>query len=128
MVMQCSVKGFFLQDCEGTESLLCNSPHRLTFTWWGCYGLCLRHKPTKLARSFCSVLLSVSVFIYGPFKYFSLHEFSRQLSAFSFCSSGLSFYALSLISTICLFMKVSLSPDIIPVSYTHLTLPTRRTV
>ena len=27
-------------------------PHRLTFTWWGCYGLCQRHKSTKLAHSF----------------------------------------------------------------------------
>ena len=26
-------------------------PGRLTFTWWGCYGLRLRHKPTELAHS-----------------------------------------------------------------------------
>ena len=34
---------------------------RLTFTWWGCYGLCLWHKPTELARSCYSVLVSVPV-------------------------------------------------------------------
>ena len=39
------------------------SPRGLTFTWWGCYGLCLRHKPTELAHSFHSVLVSVSVFM-----------------------------------------------------------------
>ena len=27
--------------------------HRgLTFTWWGCYGLCFKHTPTELAHSF----------------------------------------------------------------------------
>ena len=35
----------------------------LTFSWWGCYGLCLRHKPTELADSLYSVLVSVSVFM-----------------------------------------------------------------
>ena len=37
--------------------------HRLTFTWWGCCGLCPWHKPTELARSFYSALVSVSVFM-----------------------------------------------------------------
>ena len=37
------------------------SPFGLTFTWWGCYGLCPRHKPTELAHSFYSVLIFVSV-------------------------------------------------------------------
>ena len=37
------------------------SPRRLIFSWWGCYGLYLRHKPTELAHSFDSVLVSVSV-------------------------------------------------------------------
>ena len=40
-----------------------NSARGLTFTWWGCYGLCLTHKPTELAHSFYSVLVSVSVFM-----------------------------------------------------------------
>ena len=39
------------------------SPRGFTFTWWGCFGgLCRRHKPTELAHSFYSVLVSVSVF------------------------------------------------------------------
>ena len=38
-------------------------PRGLTFTWMGCYGLCPRHKPTELAHFFCSVLVSVSVFM-----------------------------------------------------------------
>ena len=36
-------------------------PHGLTFSWWGCHGLCLGHKPAELAHSFYSVLVSVSV-------------------------------------------------------------------
>ena len=27
-------------------------PRRLTFTWWGCCGVCQRHKPTELDHSF----------------------------------------------------------------------------
>ena len=33
-------------------------PRGLTFSWWGCYGLCLRHKPIELAHSLYSVLVS----------------------------------------------------------------------
>ena len=43
---------------------------------------------------------------------FQFHKFSRQLSAFSLCSSNLNSASLVL-STIYRFMKVSLSPDII---------------
>ena len=40
------------------------NPYRLTFTWWECYGLCQRHKPTELAHSFFySALVYVSVFM-----------------------------------------------------------------
>ena len=78
-------------------------PRRLTFSWWGWYGLCPRHKSTELAHSFFySVLVSVSVFmalstvfhsinspensplshsvlpvlfcLIGPFNYISLYE------------------------------------------------------
>ena len=35
---------------------------RAPFSWWGCHGLCLRHKPAELAHSFYSVFVSVSVF------------------------------------------------------------------
>ena len=111
----------------------------LTFTWWGCYGLCLRHKPTELAHSFYSVRVSVSDFmtfqlyfilctlpttlrfltlffwpvsfcLYGPFSCISFHEFSRQLSTFSHCSSGL-ISALLVLSAIYLLIKVSFIPD-----------------
>ena len=77
-----------------------NCPHGLTFTWWGCCGLCLWRKPTELARSFlfCSC---VCFCLYGRFNCISFHKFSRQVSAFLLCSSGL------------IFMEVSLSPDII---------------
>ena len=50
--------------------------------------------------------------VYGPFNCISSHKFYRQLSAFSLCSSGLP-SALSVLSTIYLSVKVSLSPDII---------------
>ena len=73
---------------EKSSSSCLGSLRGLTFTWWGCYGSCLRHKPTELAHSFYSVLASVSAF-YGPFNCISFHKFSRQLSAFSLCSSGL---------------------------------------
>ena len=41
--------------------LVLGCPCGLTFTWWGCYGLCPKHKPTELAHSFYPVLVSVSV-------------------------------------------------------------------
>ena len=34
-------------------------PRRLTFSWWGCYCLSLRHKPRELAHSFYFVLVPV---------------------------------------------------------------------
>ena len=53
----------------------------LTFTWWGCCGLCFWHKPTELAHSFlfCSC---VRFCLYGPFNCISFHKFSQQLSTF----------------------------------------------
>ena len=81
---------------------------RLPFTWWGC---CHRHKPTEPAHSFL-VCSCVYFCLYGPFNCISFHKFSRQLSAFSLCSSGL-ISALLVLSTIYLFMKVSLSPNVI---------------
>ena len=86
-------------------------PRGLTFTW-RCYGFCQRHKSTVPAHSFlfysCVLFLS-----YGPFNCISFHKFSRQLSVFSLCSSGL-ISAVLVLSTICFCMKVSFSPDIIP--------------
>ena len=48
-----------------------------------------------------------------PFQLYFIHKFSQQLSVFSLCSSDL-ISALFVLSTICLFIKVSFSPDIIP--------------
>ena len=48
--------------------------------------------------------------LYGPFNCISYHTFSRQLSAFSLCSSGLISALLVLSTIIHLFMKVFLSP------------------
>ena len=92
-------------------SLLRRSPRGFTFSWWGCCGLCQRHKPTELAHSFLFCSCVYFCFI-DPFNWISFHKFSRQLSAFSPCSSFLN-SALLVLSTIYLFMKVSLSPDII---------------
>ena len=63
-------------------------PCGLTFSWWGCYGSCLRHKPTERAHSFlfCSC---VCFCLSSPLNCISFHKFSRQLCAFSLCSSGL---------------------------------------
>ena len=81
-----SVGSYPETSSHATCCLLSDSHRGLTFTWWGCCGL------------------------YSPFNCISFNKFSRQLSAFSLCSSGL-ISALSVLSTIHLFMKVSFSPD-----------------
>ena len=88
-----------------------SSPRGLTFTRWGCCGLCLWHEPTELAHFFlfCSC---VCFCLYCPFSCISFHKFSWQLSAFSLFSSGLISASLA-VSNIYLFIKVSLSPDLI---------------
>ena len=85
-------------------------PRRLTFTWWGCCGLCQDINQPNLPTPFYSVLVPISVF-YSPFNCISFYKFFRQLSAFSLSSSGLH-SVLLVLSTVYLFMKVSLSPDI----------------
>ena len=85
-------------------------PRWLTFTWWGCYGLCFGHKPTELAHSLYSVLVSISAFMALSTIFHSIH--SPDNSPQSHCSSGI-ISALLVLSTIYLFMKVSFSPDII---------------
>ena len=86
-------------------------PCRLTFTWLGFCGLCERYKSARFVRTFlfCSC---VCFCLYGPFSCFLFSKSSQQPSTFSLCSSGLN-SALLVLSTIYLFMKVSLSPDII---------------
>ena len=69
-----------------TVLLIFNSPRGLTFTWWGCCGLCFWHKPTELAHSF---LFCSCAYFCLSFNCISFHKFSRQLPAFSLCSSGL---------------------------------------
>ena len=66
----------------------------------------------SLLIPFYSVLVSISVFM-ALSTVFHFIEFSRQLSVFSLGSSGL-LSALLVLSTICLLVKVSFSPDIIP--------------
>ena len=73
------------------------------------------HKPTKLAHSFL-FFSCVCFCLYGPFNCISFHIFSWQLCFLTlFFQSYLS--ALLVLSTVCLFMKVSFSPDIIPSSW-----------
>ena len=50
---------------EGKQAIFVD-PRGLTFTWWGCCGLCQKHKPTELAHSFlfCSC---VYFCLYGSF-------------------------------------------------------------
>ena len=51
--------------------------------------------------------------LYGPFNCISFQNFSWQLFAFWLCSSDLIPPSLLVLSTVYLFMKVSLSPDVI---------------
>ena len=69
------------------------------------------HRPPELAHSFL-FFSCVCFCLYGPFNCISFHKFSRQLSAFLLCSSGL-ISALLVRWTVYLFLKVSFSPDII---------------
>ena len=83
-------------------------PRGLNFAWWGCYGLCQRHQPTKLAHSVYSVLVSLSVYVALSTVFHSMNSpDSDRHSVFSLCSS-------CFISYFCLFMKVSFRLDIIP--------------
>ena len=86
------------------------------FRGLGCYGLCFRHKPTELAGSFFllffkSVLVSVFVFMALSTVFHSVN--SSHNSPLSVSVLLVSFLPLLALSTIYLFMKVSLSPDII---------------
>ena len=65
----------------------------------------------SLPAPFYSVLVSVSVFMTLLTVFHSINS-PDKISAFSLCSFGL-VSALLVLSTICLFMKVSLYPDII---------------
>ena len=51
-----------------------NVPVGLTFTWWGCCGLCRRHNQPSLPTPFYSVLLSVSVFMALSTVFYSINS------------------------------------------------------
>ena len=95
----------------------------LTFSWWRCYGLCLRHKPTELAYSF-SFCSCVCFCLYGPFNCISFHELFRHLSAFSLCSSGL-ISALLVLSAVYVYESLP-QPWCNPLWLTGLKAPTNR--
>ena len=82
-----------------TGRLAHTSPRGITFSWWVCYGLCLRHKPSELAHSFHTVLVSVSVFMALSTVFHSMD--SPDNSSLSHCSSDLISASLAL-STISL--------------------------
>ena len=80
------------------------SPRGLTFSRWGCCGLCLRHKPTELARSLYSVLVSVSVLTALSTTFHSINSLDNSPLSHSIL-------LVLFLSAVYLFMKVSLSPD-----------------
>ena len=88
-------------------------PRGLAITWCGDVVVYVKDINQPSVPASFSVCPAVSVScLYGPFICISFHKFSRQLSAFSLCSSGLN-SALLVLSTTYLFTKVSLSPSVI---------------
>ena len=82
----------------------------LTFTWWGCCGLCPRPKPTDLTDVLFASSIFMSVFfffLYGLFNFF--HSINPPDN--SLLSHSVFFFFLSylFLSTIYLFMKVYLA-------------------
>ena len=61
---------------------LISHPCGLTFTWWGCWGLCFWHRPTKLAHSFlfCSC---VCFCLYGPCIFHFINSLNNSLLSHS---------------------------------------------
>ena len=53
----------FCFSLSSNPNYIHSSPRGLTFSWWGCYSLCHRLKPTKLPTPLYSVLVLVSVFM-----------------------------------------------------------------
>ena len=76
--------------------------------------VCVWHKPAELAHSFWFFLVSVSVFMALSTVFHSIN--SPDNTPLSLCSFGL-FSALLVLLTTNLFMKVSLSPDIILIGW-----------
>ena len=69
-------------------------PRGLTFTWWGCYGLCQRHKPTEVTHSFlfCSC---VCCCLYGPFNCIKVRKYIHSPDNSPFLHSVLPVLSLS---------------------------------
>ena len=94
----------------------------LIFTCWGCCGKCLDLNQPTLSTPFL-FRSRVCFRLYDPFNCISFHTLSRQLSAFSLCSSGLIFASLAL-STIIPLYEGLLQPWYYPVWLTGLKTPT----
>ena len=99
------------------------SPRELTFTWWGCCGLCLWHKPTELSHSFFILFLCLFLFLW-PFDRILVHKFSQQLSAFVLCSSCHISALLVIWTTIVIYESLP-QPWYNPLWLTGLKAPTR---
>ena len=96
------------------HSLFWRGPRGLTFTWWGWYGLCRRHKPDELAHSFLknSVLVFTSVFVALSTVLHSINSpYNSPLSHSVLLVLSLPFFVLS---AVCPFIKVFFSPDAKP--------------
>ena len=111
-----------MQVCVHFYGVVSNRHNGLTFAWWVCCGLCPSDKPTELAHSFYSVLVSISVFMALSTVFHSIN--SPDNSPFSRSVLSVLTLALLVLSTICLSMKVSFSPDIILCGFTGLKAPT----
>ena len=64
-------------SCHGTSWVAVyyrKSPRGLTFTWWGCYGLCLWHNQPNLPTPFYSVLVSISAFVALSTVFYSINS------------------------------------------------------
>ena len=88
-----------------------------SYFWWvpagsPSHGEDVAVKPTELAHHSFFILFLCLFLSLCSFNCVSFYKFSRQLSNFSFCSSGL-ISAFLVLSTIYLCMNVSFSPDII---------------
>ena len=109
--------------CCSTSSLGCCScfllmmlffsscSHGFTFTWWGCCCYVFDIYQPSLPTPFCSVLVSVSVFMALSTVFYSIN--SPDNSPLPHSVLPLLFLPYWSFQLIFLFMKVSLSPDII---------------
>ena len=74
---------FLGSDWIRLDQIGSDCPRGLTFTWWGCYGLRLGHKPAELARSFFSFfffsLLFLCLFLsLWPFQLYSINHLNNS--------------------------------------------------